>query len=358
MGFDCDNQAATISGLLGVMFGAKMLSKSLTMPIKGWNKPFNDRYINITRFDMPDASIQDIINRTYNKAVELVCAKGGKVNGEIIHVNAKAQFMPPMEFCIGPNPDMEIGLPVNYSFACKANEKYQWKLIKGNLPTGVAFQNGRLIGTPKEAGKYPITLQLSSTKEAITKNFELLVKTRNIAPKADTIYANIRKLNEEVLDSCWITFGKPMYAKSVKVINDGIKNGIGSVFYSLAAKSRLPKIDYFGYGWKEKHNINMLVLNMGCLEEFGGWFTSLNIQYLGSDNHWHDVGNFKSIPELPQTDIVFFQPHFAQYVFEFSAVETEGIRILMDAKVQEHWHKYTKNVSSFISITELGVYEK
>ena len=25
----------------------------------------------------------------------------------------------------------------------------------------------------------------------------------------------------------------------------------------------------------------MLVLDMGCLEEFGGWFTSLNIQYLG-----------------------------------------------------------------------------
>ena len=49
MGFDCDNQAATISGLLGVMYGAKSLPESLTKPIEGWEKPFNDRYINITR---------------------------------------------------------------------------------------------------------------------------------------------------------------------------------------------------------------------------------------------------------------------------------------------------------------------
>ena len=78
----------------------------------------------------------------------------------------------------------------------------------------------------------------------------------------------------------------------------------------------------------------------------------------GNDGHWYDVGKFKSTPALPETDIVFFQPPFAQYVLEFPAVETKGIRVLMDAKVQEHWHKYTKNVSSFISITELGVYEK
>ena len=46
--------------------------------------------------------------------------------------------------------------------------------------------------------------------------------------------------------------------------------GMAFLLYTLAAKSNLPKIDYFGYGWKEEHNINMLVLDMGCLEEFGG----------------------------------------------------------------------------------------
>lgn len=357
MGFDCDNQAATVSGILGVMYGASSFPAELTMPVAGWTKPFNNRYINITRHDMPDADIDDMIDHIYQKAIELVCAKGGSVKGDMVYINKKAQFVPPLEFCIGPNPDLEVGQPTHYSFACKTNEAFKWELIKGNLPDNVTFLNGKLSGTPSKAGKYPIELRLSSGNQAITKEFELLVKTPNIAQKCDTIYANIRTLNEEVLDSCWITFGKPMYAKTVEVINDGIKQGEGSVFYSLAQKSKLPKIDYFGYGWKEKQTISMLQLSMGCLEEFGGWFSSLNIQYLGDDNHWYDVGKFRSTPELPETDIVFFQPHFAQYVFEFAPVSTKGIRILFDTKVQDHWHKYTKNVSSFISITELGVYE-
>lgn len=356
IGFDCDNQAATMSGLLAVMYGAHSLPASLTMPIKGWAKPFNDKYINITRYDMPDASIQNMIDRTYNKAIELICAKGGTEKGDYVYINSKATFIPPMEFCVGPNPDLEIGVKADYSFSCKANENYHWSLIRGKLPKGLMFAEGKLFGIPAETGSFPITLQLSSKSKSLSKNFTLLVKPANIASKADTIYASVRKLNENVLDSCWITFGKPMYAKTVDVINDGVKNGVGSVFYSLSAKSNLPKIDYFGYGWQEKQNISMLELNMGCLEEFGGWFSSLSVQYLGDDNHWYDVGKITSIPALPQTDNVFFQSHFAQYILNFHPVETKGIRILFDDKVQDHWNKYTKNVSSFISITELGVY--
>jgi len=78
------------------------------------------------------------------------------------------------------------------------------------------------------------------------------VRTNNIAPKADTIFTNVRVLNTEVLDSTWYTFGKPMYAKSVDVINDGILLGEGSVFYSLAAKSNLPKVDYLVMDGKKK----------------------------------------------------------------------------------------------------------
>ena len=83
---------------------------------------------------------------------------------------------PPMEFCIGPNPDLEIGQPTDYSFACRTNADFKRELVKGKLPTGVTFQNGKLAGTPTEAGKYPITLQLSANnKNSITKDFELLV---------------------------------------------------------------------------------------------------------------------------------------------------------------------------------------
>ena len=78
---------------------------------------------------------------------------------------------------------------------------------------------------------------------------------------------------------------------------------------------------------------------------------------MDKNGHWRDVGDFKSTPALPATDIVFFQPHFAEYVFEFSTVNTTAIRVLFDTKVQTHWHKYTDFVSSFTSITELSVYE-
>lgn len=101
----------------------------------------------------------------------------------------------------------------------------------------------------------------------------------------------------------------------------------------------------------------MIELNTGCLEEFGGWFSSLNIQYLDGDGRWRDVGRYTSTPELPKTDIVFFQPHFAQFLLEFAPVKTKGIRVLFDTTYQYHWNKYTKNVSNFISITELGVYD-
>ena len=44
-------------------------------------------------------------------------------------------------------------------------------------------------------------------------------------------------------------------------------------------------------------------------------------------------------------------------MFTFPKVTTTAIRIIGDDAVLIHWHKYTKAVSAFISITELKVYE-
>jgi hypothetical protein len=182
------------------------------------------------------------------------------------------------------------------------------------------------------------------------------VRGHNLAPLADTIYSNVRKLNEKVLDSCWYTFGKSLYAKDISVINDGKIAGPGSVFYSLAAKANIPKVDYYGYGWNEPQTVGMIVFNTGGMEEFGGWFTSLNVQYLNEAGRWVPVEKSIVNPPLPASDIVFIQPHYAEYVLRFDPVKTKGIRIIGDAMVQSHWNKYTKNVSAFTSITELSVY--
>ncbi len=360
IGFDCDNQAATIAGLLGVINGFKSLPANLYLPVKGWEKPFNDKYVNVTRYDMPDGKISEMIDQTLKSTIDLVVLKGGKLSGnpgnQVLTINSEAVFNPPLEFCIGPLPVMETGKPVDYDFFTQANKIYIWSLISGNLPEGLTFSNGKLYGIPSVPGYSKITLQLSNGKEQITHNFNLLVRGENIAMKADTILANVRDLNLAVLDSCWITFGKPMYARNIKILNDGKTNGVGSVFYSLAAKSNIPKVDYYGYGWKTRQKISSIALHTGCLEEFGGWFTSLNVQYQSETGKWIPIEKINISPSLPENDIVFFQPHFVEYMISFPSVETKAIRIIGDTKIQDHWHKYTKQVSGFSSVTELCVY--
>lgn len=362
MGFDADNQTATIGGLLGVMYGASALPHDLVYPIKEWKKPFNDNYINVTRHDMPDAKISDIIARTVKQAENVILKNGGKKSTskgkEYYHINTKATFNAPLEFYIGPAPVMSVGNPFEYEFYTSSNKKYNWELVDGTLPVGVEFNNGKISGTPQKAGKHTLKLRLGDGKQHVEKSFDLLVRSSNIAPLADTIYTNVNTLNTQVLDSTWYTFGKPMYAQTVNVINDGNVSGEGSVFYSLAEKTNIPKVDYFGYGWKAPKKIGMIALHLGCMEEFGGWWSSFNIQYQDEKGKWIPVPSFKTYPRLPETDIVFFQPHFVEFVIEFEPVKTNAIRIIGDTKVQQHWHKYTKSVSAFTSITELSVYEK
>ena len=62
-------------------------------------------------------------------------------------------------------------------------------------------------------------------------------------------------------------------------------------------------------------------------------------------------------PDWPFSDEVFFQPHNGEFIFSFPAVTTTAVRVIGDDALLVHWHKYTKDVSAFISITELQVYE-
>jgi len=361
MGFDADNQAATVAGLMGVIYGMKGIPSKLYLPIEGWKVPFNDRYINITRYDLPDASIKDIIDRTVKQCIKLVESKGGKLSGEkgkeVLSINSGALYNPPIEFSIGPAPRMEIGKVVDYYFSTPNNRNYTWQMVSGTLPEGLTFDKGHLLGTPNKPGYYSVTLQIDNGITSIKHDFQLLVRNTNIALKADSILANVRTLNEAVLDSCWYTFGKSLYAKNVNVINDGKIYGPGSVFYSIAAKAKIHKVDYYGYLWKEDQNIEMIAFHTGGMEEFGGWFTSLNVQYQDSNGKWKPVEKINIQPSLPETDVVFYQPHFVEYVITFDPVKTKAIRIIGDAMVQSHWNKYTKNVSAFTSITELSVYQ-
>ena len=146
-------------------------------------------------------------------------------------------------------------------------------------------------------------------------------------------------------------------AYSVDVINDGVVGGPGAAFYSLGSKSNAPKQDYFGYRWDEPVTTDMISFHYGPLEEFGGWYSNLHPEYLDENGQWQPIADAKITPDWPYCDEVFFQPHNGEFVFTFPKVTTTAVRVIGDDAVLIHWHKYTKAVSAFISITELEVYE-
>ena len=308
---------------------------------------------------MPDASIEDMIDRTVALAVKVVEARGGRTierdGKKYLVINTKAGFNPPMEFCVGPEPRIVCGEKVDYDFSCITNARYAWKLVAGTLPKGLKFRNGHLSGCTNQIGEFPIRLSLSNGVETIEKDFNLIVRGRNVAPQGH-IVASSTECNFAVLDSCWTTNSHSYYAKDVSVINDDVLDGEGSVFYSLTEKSNAPKQEWFGYEWDEPVTVDLLSFHYGCLEEFGGWYSDMWVEYMNPFGDWQKVPTIVH-PALPESDIVFIQPHFAEFLFFFSPVRTRGIRVVGNVKVQDHWHKYTKDVSSFISVSEVQVYE-
>lgn len=91
-GYDCDNQAATIGGLLGVMNGAKSIPDKFTKEISSrgkWSEPFNDTYINYSRDNLPNYNkISDIVERLVNLTETAIIQSGGNKenqNGKIIY---------------------------------------------------------------------------------------------------------------------------------------------------------------------------------------------------------------------------------------------------------------------------------
>ncbi len=85
-GMDCDNQAATCGGLIGVIHGASSIPHRLTLGLYDspvWEKPFNDTYINFTRDDLPVYnSISDLVFRILKISETAILESGGKKSSE------------------------------------------------------------------------------------------------------------------------------------------------------------------------------------------------------------------------------------------------------------------------------------
>ncbi|WPP51389.1 ADP-ribosylglycohydrolase family protein [Catalinimonas niigatensis] len=82
-GYDCDNQAATIGGLMGVMQGASAIPEYFTLklnPELGWTEPFNNQYINYSRDGLSNYNtIRDIVDRIMAITEEAIQSQGAEV---------------------------------------------------------------------------------------------------------------------------------------------------------------------------------------------------------------------------------------------------------------------------------------
>merc|ERR1712048_1100502 len=79
-GYDCDNQAATLAGLMGTMLGLKGIPRAVTHEIAGnsWEEPFNNRYVNERRTPLPrDNKITDIVQDIFDITRRAILDNGG-----------------------------------------------------------------------------------------------------------------------------------------------------------------------------------------------------------------------------------------------------------------------------------------
>lgn len=357
MGFDADNQAASMSGLIAIVRGMDGIPKELLYPFpdRNWKEPLNDVYKNVSRYDMPDASLKDMARRIADQGEKLILRNGGKkvVEGgkEYYIVNPGAVFSPPLEVAAGPLPVMEAGKPVRHELmAMGCGSGCRWTLRGGSLPAGLSFQDGVIAGTPKSAGIAKLSVQVAAKAGQASMPLTLVVRPGNLASSAERVLASTREVTRARIEKAGSTVGRSIYAESVEVIRDGRRYGEGSAFSTFGERTG-PKQDYFGYEWKSPQTIGMLAFTVGVMEERAGWFQNLRVEYRDSRGNWEQVLGTIMSPQVPGGQAPYDKPHFAEYLIAFQPVTSTAIRLVGDAPTPSSAERDT-----FTSISELCAY--
>ncbi len=156
-----------MSGLLGIVHGTAGIPRDLLFPLgsETWTEPFNDRYINVSRHDLPDASIRDIARRTARQGEEIMLANGGKVveidGVEHYQINRDARFEAPVELVTAPKLFAETGRPFQYQdYIGHRDETTRLELDGGTLPAGIEFKGDRFAGVPTETGQFHLKVSV------------------------------------------------------------------------------------------------------------------------------------------------------------------------------------------------------
>jgi len=310
IGFDADNQAATLTGLLALSQGTKAIPHDLLFPIPGkpWTAPYNDRYINVTRFDMPDASISEMTRRIAAQGEAVILSHGGRIeniDGEERYViRTDTHFSPPFELLPPQWIFTERGDPVDVNlYASGGGQSFEWT-VDGVLPPGIRFRDGRFRGKPLEEGTFSpeVSITAGDKTERVTVHFS--VRSPNLAASASGILHN--RVSEEL-----------------NRLRDGKKKE--PAFYSATLPYAYPQ--WYGYEWNEPKHISRLGLYVGFPREEWGWLKDPHVEYRQEDGRWAHVDSLTINPPFPSGDSKYLQPGMVDYDFQFLPVWTTAIRI-------------------------------
>jgi hypothetical protein len=347
MGFDADNQAASMSGLLGIVGGTAILPKNLLFPIPElkWSQPYNDRYINVSRVDLPDARISDLVARMANEGEKIILAQGGKKivedGVEYYLINPRAKFAAPLELPDTPVLFAEQGQMFSFNTGIDvstSNEKLT--LLSGALPPGLHLQSGVISGVPQTPALYRFKLRLSSGKKTVEHEYVINVHTKNLAPVANEVLHNLT--------------GAENSGQLNQVLRDG---NIETTYYS-AENSAVSKQDFYGYRWEQAQNISVLRFNPGTPKEFSGWFTSLRVQYLDNSGAWQDVQQLQIVPAINFDNSQWLKGIGINHTLSFVPVITNAIRIIGAAGGVERDHFNGGGREFYTAISELSVHQR
>ncbi len=308
MGFDADNQAATLGGLLGVAQGTKGIPASFLYPVKGWTLPFNDRYLNRSRRDMPSAAITDMARRTVALAEKIILANGGRKiveNGETVYlINRDAAFAAPFELAPLPATAFEAGAKVFLPLYA-GDGAIGWRAT--GLPPGLGLgADGIVQGVPTRAGVYRATISATRGGEEKAVAVTFTVNQENLARRAAEI------LGPETLA-----------AAALEALRDG-KSVDGQDVATPPGETRL---ESFGYRWAQPVQIAGIVVTTGRMTENGGWMTSLSAEYRDARGDWAAIPHVAISPEPVLSNDKQLRPHYARYAISFPPLSTSAVRI-------------------------------
>lgn len=343
LGFDADNQAATMSGLLGIIYGTEGIPADLLYPLgeEGWTQPFNDRYTNISRHDLPDASIRDVARRTAQQGEKVILANGGRIvqhdGADYYEINTAASFTPPFETVTAPALVAEKGRAFTFQYYYGEDaEIASYALTDGSLPDGLALRKNMFHGSPTETGRFDAQIEVTTERGTRQAGFTINVYGENLAKTADHIIHNDSPSKD-----------------NIGLIRDGKTRGW--TYYNRAPDIN-PRKNYYGYHWSDPQTISTLVFNPGLPEEWGGWFTSLDVQYKDQEGLWINATISSINPAMNFENTQWLKGAFIDHTLSIEPVTTTAIRIIGDAGGIEQDARNGGERHFYSAISELSVY--